>query len=169
MSVAGFCADIIIGHELAMNPGFTCRSSNRAKLIVDRKVSGIISFFIIMRKILSTVVFEISAFIVDTLNEQVIGGRHIAKESRQTVAYTFGLCRDRRIPVRQIGRNQSCFRSICCTFMPSTMTQIRSLHDITFIRINPIIEINHLDADAKLVVVHCLYCRDRICFLNRRC
>ena len=43
MGVSGFGADIIIGHELAMNSGITCSISNRAKLIVDGKVPGFIS------------------------------------------------------------------------------------------------------------------------------
>ena len=41
MGIAGLFADIVIGHELAMHPGRTCTGSDRAELVVDRKVSDL--------------------------------------------------------------------------------------------------------------------------------
>ena len=79
----------------------------------------------------------------------------------------FGMCCDCRIPVCQIGRDQSCLRFVCVSCIPRFCTEIRCLYGITTACYH-IIEINHLDADAELVVVYCLYGRRRIRFFNRR-
>ena len=169
VGVAILGADIVIGHELAMDPGITCISSDRAKLIVNCKVSDILSFCVIMREVLGTVVFEISAFIIYTLNEQVIGRRQLrfVKKSCKTAAFHLGICCDRRIPVYQVGGDQSCFRLICVSRIPLASAQISRLYGVT-IALDTIIEIDHLNADAEIVVIHCSYFRGRICFLDRR-
>ena len=76
----------------------------------------------------------------------------------------WGMCRDRRIPVYQIGGDQPCFSLIRMRRVPLASAEIFRLYGIAF-GYDTVIEIDHLDADAEIVVVHGIYIRS---FLDRR-
>ena len=57
------CHEIVVRHELAVRSGGTGRCADRRELVIDRKVPAVLQ----SRKVRRTVVFEVSALVVDTL------------------------------------------------------------------------------------------------------
>ena len=130
--------DLVVRHELAVGSGGTTRCSDRRKLVIDGEVPVILQFC----KVRGTVVFEIAALIIDTLQEQMIDLLHTFVKAAKIQFCTY----DSRISVFvEIRSDQSriiaVYSQVLCLF------RISISHD-------RIVEIHHLHGDSVLSTVN---------------
>ena len=148
--------NVIVRHKLTVRSGRTGAVSDRTKLIINGKCA----VFIQVREIGSTVVFKVSALVINTLQEQMIDVCHTGKQLGQRIFMScfFG---GRRIAFFiQISRKQT---RVIVIWMGAEECM---LYGITVNR-KRIIEIDHFHRNTVLTAVNGFYlCQMILCLIR---